>query len=119
MKRRGAGSLLATVAGIAALGTSVVACAPSAPKGSKKGAVVSDVANAAGSPKRTAEGAPMPSVPAGALIGRIGPSGEPFAIGNLTSVAMPGSGRLFLMVNDDELSDNGGGYEVILTPGMR
>jgi hypothetical protein len=79
----------------------------------------SDVANAAGSPNRTAAGAPMPSVPAGALIGRIGPSGEPFAIGNLTSVAMPGSGRLFLMVNDDELSDNGGGYEVVLTPGQR
>ena len=79
----------------------------------------SDVANAAGSPSRTAANAPMPSVPAGALVGRIGPSGEPFAIGNLTSVAMPDSGRLFLTVNDDELGDNAGSYEVILTPGFR
>ena len=37
---------------------------------------------------------------AGALVGRIG-NGEPFAIGNQTSVAMPESGQLFLGVNDD------------------
>src|SRR5512134_2402887 len=47
MKTRRAGTLVATVAGIAALGILTIRCAPSAPKGAKKGAVVSDVANAA------------------------------------------------------------------------
>jgi hypothetical protein len=28
---------------------------------------------------------------------------------------MPGTGRLYLAVNDDELSDNAGGYEVTLS----
>ena len=52
----------------------------------------SDVATSAGRAERAAMNAPMPSVPAGALIGRIGPTGQPFAIGNLTTVAMPGAG---------------------------
>ena len=76
----------------------------------------SDVATSAGRAERAAMNAPMPSVPAGALIGRIGPTGQPFAIGNLTTVAMPGVGRLYLAVNDDDLSDNAGGYEVVLSP---
>jgi small nuclear ribonucleoprotein (snRNP)-like protein len=75
----------------------------------------SDIATSAGRAERAATNAPMPSVPAGALIGRIGPTGEPFAIGNLSTVAMPGTGRLYLAVNDDELSDNAGGYEVTLS----
>jgi hypothetical protein len=78
-----------------------------------------DVATSTGRAERAAMNAPMPSVPAGALIGRIGPTGQPFAIGNLTTVAMPGTGRLYLAVNDDELSDNAGGYEVILSAGTR
>lgn len=64
---------------------------------------------------RTAAAAPVPSAPAGALIGRIGPSGQPFAIGNLSTVAMPGTGRLYLGINDDELSDNNGSFEVVLS----
>ena len=47
MKTRRAGTVLAAVAGIATLGFLASRCAPSAPKGLKKGAVVSDVANAA------------------------------------------------------------------------
>jgi hypothetical protein len=78
-----------------------------------------DVATSAGRSERAAMNAPMPSVPAGALIGRIGPIGQPFAIGNLTTVAMPGTGRLYLAVNDDELSDNAGGYEVTLSGAAR
>lgn len=74
-----------------------------------------DVATSAGRSERAAMNAPMPSVPAGALIGRIGPTGAAFAIGNLATVAMPGTGRLYLAVNDDELSDNAGGYEVTLS----
>jgi hypothetical protein len=55
---------------------------------------------------------PDPSVPVGALIGRIG-NGAPFAIGNQTqALPMPASGRLMLGVNDNELADNSGFYTV-------
>ncbi len=47
MKSRGKGTLLVAVAGIAALGLLAGRCAPSAPKGAKKGAAVSDAAAAA------------------------------------------------------------------------
>jgi hypothetical protein len=77
-----------------------------------------DVATSAGRSERAATEAPMPAVPAGALIGRIGPTGPAFAIGNLSTVVMPGTGRLYLAVNDDELSDNVGGYEVTLSGGQ-
>jgi small nuclear ribonucleoprotein (snRNP)-like protein len=74
----------------------------------------SDVASPAGG-NRSAASAPMPGAPAGALIGRIG-NGPAFAIGNLTKVTMPSSGRFYLGVNDDELSDNSGAYQVVLSP---
>ena len=58
---------------------------------------------------------PDPSVPVGALIGKIGNS-APFAIGMQTQpLAMPASGRLMLGVNDNELGDNGGFYTVTVT----
>jgi hypothetical protein len=58
---------------------------------------------------------PDPSVPVGALLGRIGNS-APFAIGSQTqALGMPGGGRLFLGVNDNEIADNGGAYTVIVT----
>jgi len=71
-----------------------------------------DRAHAAGTP-RTAPRAPLPSVYAGALIGRIG-NGAPFGIGDQASVAMPNNGLLYLAVNDDERSDNAGGFIVQL-----
>lgn len=72
-----------------------------------------DTAQAAGAAsQRLAPGAPMPRVYAGALIGRIGATGQPFAIGNQTSVPMPETGQLFLGVNDDNLSDNQGEFRV-------
>jgi hypothetical protein len=74
-----------------------------------------DTAQPAGG-NRQATNAPMPGAPAGALIGRIGPNGQAFAVGNLTEVIMPASGRLYLGVNDDELGDNSGGYDVALSP---
>jgi small nuclear ribonucleoprotein (snRNP)-like protein len=74
-----------------------------------------DVAQPAGGNRQAAR-APMPGAPAGALIGRIGPNGRAFAVGNLTEIIMPESGRLYLGVNDDELGDNSGGYEVVLSP---
>lgn len=71
-----------------------------------------DRARSAGTP-RTAPGAPLPSVYAGALIGRIG-NGQPFAIGDQASVAMPNNGLLYLAVNDDERADNAGEFIVQL-----
>ena len=64
---------------------------------------------------RKAASAPMPNVLAGALIGRIGPNGQPFAIGSGVSVPMPAAGQLFLAVNDDGLDDNQGEYRVDIT----
>jgi small nuclear ribonucleoprotein (snRNP)-like protein len=65
--------------------------------------------------QRMATGAPIPGSLAGALIGRIGPAGRPFGIGNQSAVRMPASGELFLGVNDDEMSDNRGAYTVHVT----
>jgi hypothetical protein len=74
-----------------------------------------DVAIPAGSRKgRYAQNAPLPNVLAGALIGRIG-NGPPFGIGNQTSIPAPGSGQLFLRVNDDQVSDNAGSFGVTVT----
>ena|SRR5438105_3646692 len=59
---------------------------------------------------------PDPTVPVGALIGRVGNNGKPFAIGMQTQpLPMPASGRLFLGVNDNELGDNSGAFTVIVT----
>jgi len=58
---------------------------------------------------------PDPTVPVGALIGRIGKS-APFAIGMQTQpLPMPESGRLMLGVNDNDLSNNRGSFTVIVT----
>ena len=55
---------------------------------------------------------PVPAVAAGALIGRVG-DGAPFLIGlGRTAVAMPGSGRLHLGINDDDVRDNSGSFAV-------
>jgi len=74
-----------------------------------------DVANADGSKNaRYAANAPLRSVLAGALIGRIGPNGQPFAIGNQTSIVAPAAGILYLGVNDDGFGDNKGGFQVVV-----
>lgn len=76
-----------------------------------------DTATAAGSKRgRRADGAPIPSVLAGALIGRVG-TGVPFGIGDQgAALSMPAAGRLYLAVNDDEVADNGGAFAVRVTP---
>lgn len=72
----------------------------------------SDVATSAGSKTgRLATGSQIPTALAGALIGRIG-NGQPFAIGNQTTVTMPAAGQLFLGVNDDGFEDNRGEFRV-------
>ena len=66
-----------------------------------------------GGPDRRAQ-YPVPSVPVGALIGRVGNS-APFGIGTQSQpLPMPASGRLMLGINDNELADNGGAYTVIV-----
>ena len=75
----------------------------------------SDRARAAGTP-RMAAGAPLPTVNAGALIGRVGNS-QPFGIGDQAAVPMPFDGVLSLAVNDDERADNSGEFIVSLRRG--
>jgi hypothetical protein len=72
-----------------------------------------DVARPAGALSfRFADKAPIPTVPAGALIGRIG-NGQPFPIGDTTQgFDMPDTGRLFLGINDDHVADNSGNFVV-------
>jgi hypothetical protein len=56
--------------------------------------------------------APIPTAPAGMLIGRVG-NQPPFSIGDTAqSLQMTGGGRLFLGVNDDHVPDNSGNYVV-------
>lgn len=58
---------------------------------------------------------PVPSLPAGALIGKVGPNGRPFAIGASTAeITMPAVGRLFLGINDSEFDDNSGSFRVVI-----
>lgn len=61
--------------------------------------------------QRYAPGSPLPQFLAGALIGRIG-NGAPFAIGGQTTVEMPAAGMLYLGINDDNVSDNAGHFNV-------
>jgi hypothetical protein len=58
--------------------------------------------------------APVPSVLAGALIGRIG-SGRAFAIGDQAAISMPQSGRFMLGVNDGNVRDNSGVFVVTVS----
>jgi hypothetical protein len=58
---------------------------------------------------------PVPVMPVGGLIGRVG-SGMPFPIGsNSAPIVMPNGGRLMLGVNDDQLVDNSGAFTVTAT----
>ena len=54
---------------------------------------------------------PMPEALAGALIGRIG-NGQAFGVGNLTTLRAPANGPLFLGINDDNVADNAGNFQV-------
>jgi hypothetical protein len=67
-------------------------------------------ATAAGSSDMNA-GNPLPQVPTGALIGRIGNS-QPFLIGNQSRIQAPAAGQLFLGINDSNHGDNQGEFRV-------
>jgi hypothetical protein len=73
----------------------------------------SDTADPAGS-QRLAPDAPLRTRAAGSLIARIGES-APILIGARRTFSAPGSGRLYLSVNDDYLGDNSGEYRVLVT----
>lgn len=59
---------------------------------------------------------PLPSSGPGALIGYIRqPSGQPsqvFLVGSQLTFTAPADGRLYLLINDDNYSDNGGAFKV-------
>lgn len=74
-----------------------------------------DIADANGSKNaRYAANAALKNVLAGALIGRIGTNGAPFAIGNMSTIVAPAAGILYLGVNDDGFGDNQGGFQVVV-----
>ena len=58
-----------------------------------------------------APGSPLPNAPAGALIGRVG-NGPAFFIGARNSVRMNNAGQLFVGINDGNLGDNQGTFQV-------
>ena len=62
-----------------------------------------------------APGAPVANGASGALIGRVGNS-APFLIGSQSRMQMPAAGQLFLGVNDGNLPDNTGSFQVQVTP---
>jgi len=61
---------------------------------------------------------PLPSAGPGALIGYIrsstGQMSQPFFIGSQLTISAPADGRLYLAINDDDYSDNGGAFKVTI-----
>jgi PA-IL-like protein len=58
---------------------------------------------------------PVPVMPVGGLIAKVG-NAAPFPIGSNTQpIVMPADGRLMLGVNDNELGDNSGFFSVVVT----
>jgi hypothetical protein len=64
--------------------------------------------------RHTVAGSPMPNQPGGALIARID-NGQPFFIGNQSTVTMPANGTLYLGINDDNVGDNNGDFNVVVS----
>ena len=71
-----------------------------------------DIASPTGSRGgRTSPNSPIPAVPTGALIARVGNS-APFPLSDNLTVTMPANGQLFFGINDDHVGDNSGGFRV-------
>ena len=64
--------------------------------------------------RRRDNGAPMANQAEGALIARIGNS-PVFFVGDLNSVRAPATGRLYLGVNDGDLGNNSGDFQVVVS----
>lgn len=58
---------------------------------------------------------PLPGVPGGALIGRVGEQSQPFYVGQGTSRITQNDGTVYLRIDDDILSDNDGYVTVDVT----
>jgi len=58
---------------------------------------------------------PLPGIPGGALIGRVGESGLPFYVGAQASGEAAYPGELYLRIDDDRLGDNAGALAVEIT----
>jgi hypothetical protein len=77
----------------------------------------SDIADPDGARSgRRASQAPLRTARAGALIARID-NEAPFLVGNQRSVRAVAGGRLYLGVNDDDLTDNSGHFQVVVSVG--
>ena len=58
---------------------------------------------------------PVTTMGAGALIGKIGQKGTPFAVGERATITAPANGTLYLGINDNFFTDNAGTFEVTIT----
>jgi hypothetical protein len=58
---------------------------------------------------------PVPGLPVGTLIGKVG-NGRAFSIGSAPqAIRMPANGTLFLGINDLTFNDNSGWFRVVVT----
>ncbi len=57
----------------------------------------------------------IPQIDHAALLGRIGPEGEPFFVGSEAVFPVAEAGRLFLGINDEGAEDNEGAYQATVT----
>jgi hypothetical protein len=61
----------------------------------------------------------VPTAGVGALVGYVLQSnGQPsqfFYLGSQATITIPADGRLYLMVNDDNFSDNSGSFTAVVT----
>jgi hypothetical protein len=75
----------------------------------------SQIAGPDGSTQMKSGTYPVPDMPVGGLIGKVGNS-APFPIGgNQNGISMPTAGRLMLGVNDDHYPDNSGAFYVTIS----
>jgi Ca2+-binding EF-hand superfamily protein len=71
-----------------------------------------DVTGPNGNPGITRPRAPMPNMPVGALVARVGNSAPFFVGARGNALRVPQNGRLYLGINDDILNDNSGEFRV-------
>jgi hypothetical protein len=92
--------------------------------GRRAGVVSADGGRASATSVFGASGYPVPTAGVGALIGYIlqpnGQATQPFMIGSQSTFTSPVEGRLYLLVNDDNYSDNTGSFSArIVYPDYR
>jgi hypothetical protein len=72
------------------------------------------IASPGGAPLAKRDKYPVPAMPVGGLIGKVGGS-TPFPVGlNRNAIRMPADGRLLLGVNDNNRDDNSGAFYVVV-----